>query len=129
MKRIPTAEQKQSAAARRERFRSLVKQVAQMSDEQRGEIVNRIGAVPTVEGRSLSPFNSCLILTQLPTASMVGGFQQWLRSGRAVRKGEHGLGIWVPTVAKAPEPEGDEAEVNFIMGTVFDIGQTQEVEQ
>jgi len=60
---------------------------------------------------------------------MVGGFGQWLRAGRSVRKGESGLGIWVPIAkGKAGEEEAGEGadggRPRFLMGTVFDISQT-----
>jgi antirestriction protein ArdC len=90
----------------------------------------KVGAIVTCEGRSLSPFNTCLVLNQLPTASMVGGFRQWLDKGRAVKKGEHGLMIWIPTKGKDDKPtaediEQETARPNFVMGTVFDISQTE----
>ena len=138
-RRAPTPEQKAKAAERRERFRRLAAQVAEMTDDERAAIVAKVGAVVTCEGRALSPFNSCLVLTQLPTASMVGGFRQWLDKGRGVRKGEHGLMIWVPTARAdrgdttppAPEPkpdamgEQDAKRSAFLMGTVFDVSQTE----
>jgi hypothetical protein len=140
-RRAPTPEQKAKAALRRERFRQLAAQVAEMTDDERAALVMKVGSVVTCEGRALSPFNSCLVLTQLPTASMVGGFRQWLDKGRSVRKGEHGLMIWVPT-GKAgqgttlvpsgePEPttgagaEHDSKRSGFVMGTVFDVSQTE----
>jgi len=74
------------------------------------------------------------VAMQCPSASVVGGFRQWIAQGRCVIKGQHGIGIWIPTkkkgteaefpktiteaVAQAPERHG------FIFGTVFDIGQT-----
>jgi hypothetical protein len=69
------------------------------------------------------------VLNQLPTASMVGGFRQWLDKGRAVKKGEHGLMIWIPTKGKekptAEEVEQETNRPNFVMGTVFDVSQTE----
>lgn len=138
-RKAPTEEQKQKAAERRERFRRLAKAVADMSDAQREELVARCGAIVTCEGRPLSIHNSCLVLTQLPTASMVGGFHQWIAAGRSVKKGESGLSIWVPTAGKrgeskpagdTPKGEGesDGARPGFVMGTVFDVSQTQEIE-
>src|SRR5215211_2508729 len=134
----PTAEQKAAAAERRARFTELAKRVAEMTDDERAALVAHVGAVVTCEGRALSVHNSCLVLTQLPTASMVGGFRQWKAHGRSVRKGEHGLMIWVPTKAKDAEPtasatqsatdapaEGEAKRAGFIMGTVFDISQTE----
>src|SRR5262245_46008722 len=92
------------------------------------------------EGRAPSPFNTCLVLNQLLTASKVGGFRQWKDKGRSVKKGEHGLMIWVPTgkgektddgeTVPVPETEaGADGEkpkrAGFIMGTVFDVSQTE----
>ena len=132
MRRQPTVDQKAKAAERRERFRGIVTQVAAMTDEQRGELVMRCGAVMTCEGRPLSPFNSCLLLTQFPTSSIVGGFLQWKAHGRSVKKGEHGLMIWVPVGRKGEKADAqDAAETDekkgsgFIMGTVFDVSQTE----
>src|SRR5882724_6263921 len=130
-RREVTAEQKQAAAERRERFRALAKQVAELPDSARTALVDRCGAVVTCEGRALSFVNTCLVLTQRPGASMVGGFAQWLKAGRSVRKGESGMGIWVP-IAKGKgeqsEPPGEEVaegtdggRPRFLMGTVFDI--------
>jgi hypothetical protein len=138
-RRQPTPEQQAAAAARRERFKVLCKRVADMSDEERSALAGQMGAVVTVEGRVLSVHNTCLIASQCPTATVVGGFAQWLKQGRAVRKGEHGLMIWVPIAQRrkgegepAPiaEPTGEEVSdrQRFIMATVFDVSQTQEIE-
>jgi hypothetical protein len=136
-RRQPTAEQKAKAAERRERFRALAAQVAALSEDERAALVMKVGAIVTCEGRALSPFNSCLVLNQLPTASMVGGFRQWKNKGRSVKKGEHGLMIWVPTGKgedgeTIPVPETDAGadgekpkRAGFIMGTVFDVSQTE----
>ena len=132
MRRQPTEEQKAKAAERRERFRELVKQVAAMNEDERTALVMKCGAIVSCEGRALSPLNSCLILTQFPTASMVGGFLQWKAHGRSVKKGENGLSIWVPTGRKDEREELKEAtddskgkRAGFIMGTVFDVSQTE----
>jgi hypothetical protein len=136
-RRQPTAEQKQKAAERRERFTVLAKQVAAMGEDERAELVMRTGAIVTVEERALSVFNSCLVLTQLPGASLVGGFLLWKAHGRSVRKGAVGLMIWIPTKGKAdaPKAEGDVSgetgsdgprRAGFVMGTVFDVSQTEE---
>jgi hypothetical protein len=137
-RRTPTPEQKQKAAERRERFRALAAQVAEMSEDEGAALVMKVGAIVTCEGRALSPFNSCLVLTQLPTACMVGGFRQWKDKGRSVRKGEHGLMIWIPTgkgekgEQAAPPREGEGIDdapkrAGFIMGTVFDMSQTEPI--
>jgi hypothetical protein len=138
-RRQPTPEQKQKATERRERFRTLAAQVAELSEDERAALVMKVGAIVTCEGRALSPFNSCLVLSQLPTASMVGGFWQWKDKGRSVRKGAQGLMIWIPKhkgeegdepapVPAAEAPEGEEKTGKrsaFVMGTVFDVSQTE----
>ena len=61
---------------RRGRFRVLAKRVGEMTDDERAALVAKVGAIVTCEGRALSVHNTCLVLNQLPTASMIGGF--WL---------------------------------------------------
>ena len=129
-RRQPTEEQKAAAAERRAKFRTLCKQISEMPTEARMALVERIGAVPTCEGRALSVYNSCLLITQFPTVSMVGGFRQWIDKGRCVRKGEHGLMIFIPRAGRKTEADAGEMsddEVRFFMGTVFDVSQTCEL--
>ena len=57
-------------------------------------------------------------------ATIVGGFRQWLREGRAVRKGEHGLGILIPRFEKGEGGDGPGSLNGFLYGTVFDVSQT-----
>ena len=133
-RRQRTPEQKPRRPNAASGSRHWPRSVAVMSEDERTALVMRVGAIVTFEGHALSAFNSCLILTQLPTASMVGGFHQWKTKGRKVKKGEHGLMIWVPTGRKdkdedaAPAPEASEDKdkrAGFIMGTVFDVTQTE----
>lgn len=120
--------------ARREEKRAAVRQIAArikaMSEADRINFACKYG-LRTIEARELSPFNQCLVLFQNPDASCVGGFRQWIKNGRAVRKGERGLSIWVPTGRKSENPETGDTEtdkVGFVLGTVFDIAQTDEIE-
>jgi hypothetical protein len=129
-----TAEQIAKRDARRARFKALWKQVADMPELERIQLSNKLGIV-TVEGRQLSLNNQCLLALQCPGASVVGGFRQWIAQGRAVMKGQHGHMIWCPTgkpkQGEATEPTAAEvegSELRFIIGTVFDISQTQEIE-
>ncbi len=129
--RTITPKQREAAQARRTKFRELVKQVAAMTSEQRDELAERMGAVVNCEGRTLSIFNTCLLLQQHATPTIVGGFRQWRKQGRTVRKGQRGLTIWIPGRAKArtetPDAaDADDANIRFFMGTVFDISQTTE---
>lgn len=136
-KRQLTPEQEAAKKARREKFAALWKQVAAMPELERVQLANKLGIV-TCEGHELSLCNTMLIALQNPTASIVGGFRQWLKHGRCVRKGEHGSMIWCPTAGKSQEVPpmavivyGSEAPAEnhrFIIGTVFDIGQTDELE-
>ncbi len=132
MKKTLTPEQKQKAEARRARFRELCKKLAGMSDVERAELAAKAGAVLTCEGHPLSGRNTFLLYLQRPGVSMVGGFRQWLKAGRCVKKGESGLSILVPCGRKesaAVEETGEGGgSVYFIAGTVFDVSQTQELE-
>ncbi len=128
MRKQATLEQKAKTEARRAQFRQLVKQVAQMSENERQSILERVGAVVTCEGRTLSPTNTMLCLMQCPRVSMVGGFQQWIRQGRAVMKHQHGISIWIRCAGKKAEDGTEEGEAYYTSGTVFDISQTQAIE-
>ena len=139
--RQATPEQKLRAAERRAVFKLLAKQVVAMTDAQRADMASLMVGLVTCEGHPLSFHNTCLLASQYPTATMVGGFRQWLRHGRCVAKGQHGLMIWVPKrtgAAKggdgaalddqqADAPRSDRDEVRFLVGTVFDISQTVEI--
>lgn len=137
MRREPTEAQRLAAKVRKEKFREIAKQVSKLSPEQRLELANRV-AIVTIEGRSLSVHNQCLLVSQRASVTIVGGFRQWKAAGRSVRKGEHGLMIWVPcmpgqSAGDTPQPEAIDGEVQtserprFIMGTVFDVAQTCEM--
>jgi len=52
-----------------------------LSEDQRQEIAAKMGAT-TIEGRVLSPVNQCLVFTQYPNATILGGYQQWQRAGK-----------------------------------------------
>lgn len=144
MRKQPTREQKDAAKARREKFRAIVQRIAKMPDAERVALAGRLGVIATCEGHGLSLHNSCLLALQCPTATVVGGFQQWRKQGRCVRKGEHGHMIWVPInvqgpnsgalIGDTPQPQDvdgkvtnrhDGEPVRFLIGTVFDISQTE----
>lgn len=131
---------------------ALWQQIADMPQEKRDELVNKIGAVVSCTGRPLSGANTMLLFLQNPRVSVIGGFRQWQDAGRAVRKGEKGLSIWVPKTYEGttePAPSGvlclpapgagsfpeagatastDGNRSRFILGTVFDISQTDPIE-
>src|SRR5438132_12107652 len=77
--------------------------------------------------------NVLLIRRQRPEASYVAGFHRWLELGRHVRKGEHGIAILAPIVARKHDAEttDDEPErvVRFFRpASVVDVGQTDGAE-
>lgn len=131
-----TAEDKAKAKARRDKLRAMVREIAALSAEERAALAARMVGVATVDGRVLSVKNQCLLALQCPGATIVGGFQQWRAHGRTVKRGEHGAMIWVPTFRKrsdsADPGDGSAAvgeDVGFIIGTVFDVGQTEPMEE
>ena len=129
MKKELTAEQKQATAERRDRFKALIKKVAAMTPDERKALVATTPGIITVERHTLSPVNSILIMMQNPEATIVGGFNQWIRNGRTVRKGEHGSSIWIPLSKTGAGTNEQPDELHFGSGTVFDITQTRELEE
>ena len=71
--------------------------------------------------------NVCLIASQRPTATRVAGFQNWRSLKRHVRKGERGIAILAPIVARR-DREGDVDQTRVVVGFraayVFDVEQT-----
>lgn len=130
-----TEEQRAARDARKARFAQMVRQVAEMNDEQKAALVAKMGQLVNCEGQVYSVRNTLLIAMQCPTATIVGGFRQWLKQGRCVRKGEHGASILFPrTFGDKDNPEPTPAEVEarkitFLSGTVFDIAQTEVIEE
>lgn len=129
MKKALTAEQKQATAERRDRFKALVKKVAAMTVDERKALVATTPGIITVDRHTLSPVNSILIMMQNPEATIVGGFNQWIKNGRTVRKGEHGSSIWIPLNKAGAGTNEQPDELHFGSGTVFDITQTKELEE
>ena len=135
-----TPEQKAATDARRKAMQDLVRRVGKMTDAERRALADKMPALVTCEGHALSFHNTVLLACQCPTATIVGGFRQWKKHRRAVRKGEHGYGIWIPKVPAEREEaqQGENADsdpalatsegLRFFVGTVFDISQTEEVQ-
>jgi len=127
MKRKPTEAQKAKAKERREEMRKLAKVVSEMTPAQRMQLAAEF-PVTTIEGHTLSVFNHCFVLSQRSNCTIVGGFGQWKKAGRFVRKGETGMALWIPIKGKADDNEEQPDELRFILGTVFDISQTEEMQ-
>ena len=71
--------------------------------------------------------NLVLIMKQMPSATCIAGFNTWKTQGRTVRKGERGLRILAPLLAKREDENGEESTSIFGFKTVcvFDIAQTE----
>ena len=130
-----TPEQQAKSDARRAQFKALAQQIGSMTEIQQVQLASSMVTTLTVEGRALSLHNACLLACQCPHATLVGGFQQWIKAGRVVRKGEHGLMIWAPA-KRAEDPNRRPGEMSsrddrpgFIMVTVFDVSQTDAISQ
>jgi len=128
-----TEEQKQQKRQeKKEKIIRIRKTLSEMTEEQRQAIAEKDGFI-TVDGHLLTPHNQCFLVAQSEiNFTVVGGFQQWKKTGRIVRKGEHGFLIFVPSKAKQdenPEIVLDNEDVHFFTATVFDISQTEVIER
>lgn len=124
-----TEEQKQATKERKEKFRLICKQLTAMTDEKRAELSAKC-LFTNIKGHVLSLHNQYLIMLQGGTSSTIlGGFQQWKKSGRIVKKGEHGYSIWFPSGNRKVMDENNEEteKPGFLVGTVFDVSQTKEI--
>lgn len=116
----------------RARYRAFLpaRKVSAMTPEAREAMALSVG-IHTCEGHQLSAHNQCLLASQAngTMPSVVGGFQQWRCLGRMVRKGEHGLSIWIPTNGAKKDESGsaEPDDLRFLMGYVFDIAQTEQI--
>jgi hypothetical protein len=127
-------EKAQLRQEKKEKIIKIRKTLSELSEEQRQAIADKYGIV-TVEGHLLTPHNQCFLVAQSEmNFTVVGGFQQWRKAGRSVRKGEHGFLIFVPSRQQETENpvdnflESDE-DVKFYTATVFDISQTEVIVQ
>ena len=76
--------------------------------------------------------NALLIAAQRRDATRVAGFHSWLRLGRHVRKGEHGIAILAPVVPRLRVVDADSGDERWVAGRphafrvahVFDVSQT-----
>jgi len=112
---------------KKEKIIRIRKTLSEMTEEQRKAVADKFGIV-TVERHLLTSHNQCFLVAQSEiNFTIVGGFQQWKKAGRIVRKGEHGFLIFVPSKGKQeekPEMISDDEDVHFFTATVFDISQT-----
>lgn len=110
-------------------IRRTIEQLADETDAARQSQLFRDYLRTSASFWDYSWHNQMLIWRQKPDASFVAGFNNWLRLGRYVRKGEKGIAILAPMFFKdkRQSAEGTEAETKriwFKVVHVFDINQT-----
>jgi len=110
------------------RIKELRQKLANLKPEDRQALISR-GLTATVEGRTLSLHNTLLVYLQSTKTkpTVVGGYQQWKRAGKQVRKGEHGFTIWFPVGPKDKETDDVLTAETFYTTTVFDISQVEPI--
>lgn len=115
---------------RKAQLKELRTRLANLTESER-QVLTARGIIATIEGRTLSLHNTIMVYLQCngKTPTIVGGYQQWRKAGRQVKKGEHGYIIWFPTGRKNEETGDIEEIETYYTGTVFDVSQTEAVTQ
>ena len=128
---MKTEEQQKKHDEKIRQFKTMQTKLKGLSVAERLALVERVGAVVTIEGKALSVRNTILCYYQHENVSVVGGFRQWIRAGRCVSKGQRGISILVPMGKGKTSEDHEDGEngerVFFSCGTVFDISQTEEL--
>ncbi|RCK72750.1 MAG: LtrC-like protein [Anaerolineae bacterium] len=130
-------------------FDEILERLVEMSEEAfRVQFLDYLKCMANFWNYSFS--NTILIASQFPNATRVAGIKTWNKLGRRVKKGEKGIAILVPVIARieknqeASEEADDiddaddenreenlktdtvkEVVVRFRIGYVFDISQTE----
>lgn len=114
---------------KRDKIKELRQRLANLPQSQREELAQR-ALIATVDGHTLSAHNTIMVYFQTMstgvTPTVVGGFKQWLRAGKCVRRGEHGYTIFFPVGVKDNDDNIVEVKT-YYTGTVFDISQVEEI--
>lgn len=115
---------------KRAKLKEIRQQLANLPQEAKEELKSR-ALIATVEGRMLSPHNTIMVYFQAGmsnTPTVIGGYQQWRKAGKQVKKGEHGYTIFFPVGPKSESEDGDTVTAEtFYTATVFDISQVEEL--
>jgi hypothetical protein len=109
----------------KEKVKKVRELLSSLTEAQRAELLSD-AQITTIEGHPLSANNTVALLLQGCKDPVIGGFHQWKRAGRCVRKGSVGFIIWIPSKRKAPDlDEFEEPEpTRFYPATVFAQAQT-----
>lgn len=111
----------------KDKIKPFYKMWREADEETRNKVIDKVLCV-SVEGHSYSGMNKFLLIMQNNgEGGVFGGFQQWRRQGRQVKKGSSGYGILFPSKIKGNKD--DEEEVRFFSGAVFHESQTEEIKK
>lgn len=123
-------QQNENKVERKEKIKRLRDKLSSLTEQDRQVLAAR-GLIATVEGHILSLHNTILLYLQSNGTSptIVGGYQQWKRAGKQVKRGEHGYMIWFPVGAKDKDTGDIISAETFYTATVFDISQTESIEK
>jgi len=127
MKNLTEQQKIEYREKKKSRIQTIRKTLSEMTEEQRTQLIEKFGIVTTIEGHPLTAHNTCFLYAQTEKpVTVIGGFQQWLKAGRIVKKGEKSLLIFVPSQRsnEGNEAAGDD-DVFFFTANVFDITQTE----
>lgn len=117
------------AARRKEQIKTLAETVARMTEEEKQTYISKAGVVLKSDGTMLSLPNMMMAVLQNDRATMVAGYEQWRGLGRQVRAGEQSIKIFAPTTKTKTDDQGEETtSTRFILVSVFDVSQTDEIE-
>jgi len=112
------------------RLKEFIKRFSGLTEDQQNEIKERSGRIVTCEGHTISTRNYFMLEEQAKfigaNVTMIGGYRQWEKLGRQVRKGEKSLSILVPCNVKDAETDENGKKMFFRFVSVFDVSQTDE---
>ncbi len=116
---------------KKQKIKAIYQSIKDLTPEQKEQLIMQLN-IKNPEGHSLSG-NNCLLLDrqaamyhQNISFSVVGGFKQWQKYNRKVKKGESGFYIAIPSKKQEQQSENDD-EVFFFFKAVFDISQTEDL--
>jgi hypothetical protein len=140
---ISKEEAQAKAAEKRARAKGLIEEaLTELTDPGTWERFLASGLLVKMDGEPYSMRNQMLIHWQMPEATDVSGFTQWITRGRVVCKGETGILIYGPRKmigtkgadgkVEDRKPEAGEEKVmrmgGVVIDSVFDISQTKPLE-
>ena len=112
----------------RQKMKGYTQQAASLSDDERAEMAE-LNPIVTCEGHVISAHNSVFLAMQGEgkgiSVTVIGGFQQWKKAGRIVKKSESAGYIHAPTEGKNKKGE---KELRFRLIPMFDVSQTEKIE-